>query len=123
MIKNFTDLETWKEAHKLTLKIYKVTKYFPKEEMFGLISQIRRAVISIESNIAEGFARFHYKDRLNFYFQARGSVSEVESQLITSKDLGFLNEVEFNEIFDQSEKVGMILSGLIRSTEKLSKIK
>ncbi len=121
MIKNFTDLEAWKEAHKLTLLIYKVTRNFPKEEMFGLISQIRRAAISIESNIAEGFARFHYKDRVNFYFQARGSVSEVESQSITSKDLGYLKENEFKEIFSQSEKAGIILSGLIRSTENLSK--
>ena len=123
MIKNFTDLEAWRESHKLTLLIYKVTKDFPKEEMFGLISQIRRAVISIESNIAEGFARFHYKDRLNFYYQARGSVSEVESQSITSKDLGYIKEKEFQEIFDQAEKVGRILSGLIRSTESFSKIK
>lgn len=121
MIKNFTDLEAWKEAHKLTLLIYKITNSFPKEEMFGLISQIRRAVISIESNIAEGFARFHYKDRLNFYFQARGSVSEVESQLITSKDLGYIKGKEFREILEQAEKVGRILSGLIRSTENLSK--
>ncbi len=114
-------MEAWQEAHRLTLLIYKTTKIFPKDETFGLISQIRRAVISIESNIAEGFARFHYKDRLNFYFQARGSVSEVESQSITSKDLGYLKEVEFKELFNQSEKVGMILSGLIRSTENLSK--
>ncbi len=123
MIKSFTDLESWKEAHKLTLLVYKVTKQFPKEELWGLISQIRRAVVSIESNIAEGFARFHYKDRLNFYFQARGSVSEVVSQLITSKDLGYLSNEDFTEIFTQSEKTGMILSGLIRSTENLSKLK
>lgn len=120
MIKSFTDLEVWKEAHKLTLLIYKFTKNFPKEEAFGLIAQIRRAVVSIESCIAEGFARFHYKDRLNFYYNARGSVSEVESQSITSRDLGYLKESQFGEIFSQSEKVGMILSGLIRSTERLS---
>jgi len=120
MIKNFTDLEAWKESHKLTLLIYKTTKNFPKEEMFGLISQIRRAVISIESNIAEGFARFHYKDRLNFYFQARGSIGEVESQSITAKDLGYLTGVEFEQIYNQAEKAGIILSGLIRSTESLS---
>ena len=123
MIRNFTDLEAWKDAHKLTLLIYKVTKNFPKEEIFGLVSQIRRAVISVESNIAEGFARFHYKDRLNFYFQSRGSISEVESQSITSKDLGYMKESEFKEIFDQAEKVGRILSGLIRSTDELSKKK
>ncbi len=121
MIKNFTDLEAWKEAHKLTLLIYKITKGFPKDETFGLISQTRRASVSIESNIAEGFARFHYKDRLNFYFQARGSVSEIESQLITSKDLDYIKKKEFEEIYGQAEKVGRILSGLIRSTEILSR--
>ncbi|MFH1863520.1 MAG: four helix bundle protein [bacterium] len=121
MIKNFTDLDVWKEAHKLTLLVYKETKTFPKDEMFGLISQIRRAVVSIESCIAEGFARYHYKDRLNFYYDARGSVAEVESQAITSRDLGYLSESQFKEIFNQSERVGVILSGLIRSTESLSK--
>lgn len=120
MIKNFTDLEVWKEAHKLTLLIYKVTKTYPKEEMFGLISQIRRSAVSVESCIAEGFARFHYKDRLNFYYQSRGSISEIESQLITSKDLEYINKNEFEVIFDQAEKTGRILSGLIRSTENLS---
>lgn len=121
MIKNFTDLDVWKEAHKLTLLVYKETKTFPKDEMFGLISQIRRAVVSIESCIAEGFARYHYKDRLNFYYDARGSVSEVESQIITAKDLGYLTGTLFEEIFKQAEKVGVILSGLIRSTERLSR--
>ena len=120
MIKNFTDLEVWKEAHKLTLLIYRVTKTYPKEEMFGLISQIRRSAVSVESCIAEGFARFHYKDRLNFYYQSRGSISEIESQLITSKDLEYINKNEFETIFDQAEKTGRILSGLIRSTENLS---
>ncbi len=123
MIKNFTDLEAWKEAHKLTLLIYRITKFFPKGEMFGLVSQLRRAVVSIESCIAEGFARFHYKDRLNFYYDARGSVAEVESQTITSLDLEYLNKREYGEIFDQAEKTGRILSGLIRSTEILSKKK
>ena len=123
MIKNFTDLDVWKEAHKLTLLVYKETKTFPKDEMFGLVSQIRRAVVSIESCIAEGFARYHYKDRLNFYYDARGSVAEVESQAITAKDLKYLTELEFNEIFNQAEKVGVILSGLIRSTENLSRKK
>jgi four helix bundle protein len=120
MIKNFTDLEVWKEAHKLTLLIYKTTKTYPKEETFGLISQIRRSAVSVESCIAEGFARFHYKDRLNFYYQSRGSISEIESQLITSKDLRYIKESEFELIFNQAEKTGRVLSGLIRSTENLS---
>ena len=67
MIKNFTDLEAWKEAHALTLLVYMATKEFPKEESYGLTSQLRRASISVESCIAEGFARYHYKDRVQFY--------------------------------------------------------
>lgn len=123
MIKSFTDLLAWKETHKLTLLVYKVTKSFPKSETYGITSQIRRAVISIESCIAEGFSRFHYKDRLVFYYDARGSVAEVESQAITSRDLGYLDEEAFKEIFEQAEKVGRILNGLIKSTGNLSKKK
>lgn len=121
MICKFTDLDAWKEAHKLTLLVYEVTLKFPKSEMYGLVSQLRRASISIESCIAEGFSRYHYKDRLNFYFDARGSVSEVQSEIIDAKDLKYIATDSFKIIFNQSEKVGIILGGLIRSTENLSK--
>lgn len=122
-IEKFTDLDVWKEAHKLTLLVYKCTKFFPKSELFGLTSQIRRAVVSIESCIAEGFSRFHYKDRLTFYFDSRGSIAEVQTQSITAKDLGYINVNQFEEIMKQTEKVAVILGGLIRSTEVLSKKK
>lgn len=121
-ITQFCDLNAWKESHVLTIQVYKATQTFPKEEMFGLIMQIRRAVISIESCIAEGFNRYHYKDRLNFYYDARGSLGEVQSQLVTARDLSFITEEIFNEIFNQAKKVNVILGGLIRSTENLSKI-
>lgn len=120
LIKKFTDLDVWKEAHKLTLLIYKYTKNFPKSEVFGLSSQLRRAVVSIESCIAEGFSRFYYKDRLNFYYDARGSIAEIQTQTITSRDLKYLDNQSFEEIINQSEKVGVILGGLIRSTEGLA---
>ena len=120
-ISRFTDLEAWREAHKLTLFVYKVTQNFPKTEIYGLTSQLRRAAVSIESCIAEGFCRYHYKDRLNFYYDARGSVGEVQSQTIDAKDLDFVDEKIFKQVFDQAEKVGVILGGLIRSTESLSK--
>lgn len=123
LIQKFTDLEVWKESHKLTLLVYRFTKNFPKDEAFGLTSQIRRAVVSIESNIAEGFSRFHFKDRLNFYYQSRGSTSEVQTQLIITKDLKYITQIEFSEAFDLSQKVLIILSGLIKSTENLSKFK
>jgi len=119
-IKKFTDLEVWKEAHNLTLQIYKITKNFPKEEQYGLTSQIRRAAISVESCIAEGFSRFHYKDRAKFYYNSRGSLSEVETQLRIAKDLSFIKEKEFFELLPNIEKVGIILGGLIRATERLS---
>lgn len=122
-IQKFTDLEVWKESHKLTLLVYNFTKNFPKDETFGLTSQIRRAVVSIESNIAEGFSRYHFKDRLNFYYQSRGSASEVQTQLIIAKDLEYITQIEFLEAFNLSQKVLIILSGLIRSTEALSKNK
>lgn len=121
VINKFTDLVAWKEAHKLTLLVYKITQVFPKSEIYGLTSQLRRAVVSIESCIAEGFCRFHYKDRLNFYYDARGSVGEVQSQMIDARDLNFTDEKLFKQVFDQVEKVGVILGGLIRSTENLSK--
>ena len=86
----FTDLNAWKEAHKLTILIYKITSKFPRSELYGLTSQLRRAAVSIESCLAEGFCRFHYKERLNFYYDGRGSVGEVQSELIDAKDLEFL---------------------------------
>ena len=119
-IKHFTDLDAWREAHRLTLLVYKVTYNFPKDEIYGLTSQIRRAAVSIESCIAEGFCRFHYKERLNFYYDSRGSIGEVQSQIIDAKDLGFVDEDSYKEIYVQAEKVGLILGGLIRKTENLS---
>jgi four helix bundle protein len=123
LIQKFTDLEAWKQAHKLTLLVYKYSKTFPKSETFGLTSQLRRASVSVESCIAEGFSRYHYKDRLNFYYDARGSLSEIQSQSITAKDLKYLSEKEFGEIFGQAQKTLIILSGLIKSTERLIKDK
>jgi four helix bundle protein len=70
-IRYFTDLDAWQEAHRLVLAIYKLTNKFPSEERFGLIDQLRRATLSITANVAEGFSRFHYKERLKFYYNAR----------------------------------------------------
>jgi four helix bundle protein len=120
VIIKFTDLDVWQEAHKLTLFIYKITNKFPKTERYGLISQLRRAAVSVEACIAEGFSRFHYKDRLNFYYDARGSLGEVESEIIDAKDLEFITKDDFKTIAIQIETTGKILGGLIRSTEKLS---
>ena len=119
-IKKFTDLIAWQEAHKLTLLIYEVTKFFPAAENFNLTSQMRRAAVSIESCIAEGFCRFHYRERLQFYYDARGSLGEVTSQSITASELKFVNLTNNQRIMNQVEKTSVVLGGLIRETEKRS---
>jgi len=118
-IEKFTDLDAWQLSHELVLMIYEVTNNFPTEEKFGLTSQLRRAVISITSNIAEGFSRFYFGDKLRFYYNARGSLSEVESQLITAKDVGLLDEERFGELMERVQRVEIVINGLIRSTKGL----
>jgi len=86
-INNFYELDAWKKGYILVLEIYKITKEFPKEELYGIVSQLRRAASSITANISEGFARYHYKDKVRFYHQARGSAAEVQNFLILASDL------------------------------------
>lgn len=122
-ITTFFDLKAWQEAHSLTLAVYKITKAFPSQEQFGIISQLRRAVSSIGANIAEGFGRFHYKDRGKFYYQARGSCAEVQNFLALSRDLTYISREEYQRLFQLSENVAQLINGLIRATEKLAKQK
>ncbi len=95
MRKDFKELLVWQQAHLLTLEVYRVTQQFPQEERFGLSNQLRRAVVSVESNIAEGSARNTSRDFLQFLFVARGSLAEVEVQLLIAKDLGYITDDEF----------------------------
>jgi four helix bundle protein len=92
--KTFEDLEVWQKSRELTLSIYQLTKKFPAEELYGLVSQMRRASISVSSNIAEGFARRQAKDKERFYVIASASLSELLSQLIVSEDLGYITPNE-----------------------------
>jgi len=117
-IKNFYDLDAWQEGRKLTRIIYADTKKFPKEELFGLTSQIRRASVSIIANIAEGFGRNSIKEKLNFYNMAHGSLTEVQSHLFVATDLEYLSKDRSKEVFMETHRVQMILVGLIRSTKK-----
>lgn len=117
-IKSFTDLNAWKEGHKLVLMVYDITKAFPKEEMFGLVSQMRRCVVSITSNIAEGFGRRSYKEKAQFYSISRGSLTELQNQLLISKDIKFISREEFSNIANQSVKTHKIINGLITSSKK-----
>ncbi len=118
-IESFTDLNAWKEAHKLVLMIYKMTKSFPKEEIFALTSQIRRAAVSIVSNIAEGFSRRSQPDKRQFYAIALGSLTETQSQLLISRDLSYLPNDDFNLIANQSVVVSKLINGLIKSVSPI----
>jgi four helix bundle protein len=118
-IKSFTDLDAWKKGHELALTIYKITQQFPKEEMFGLISQLRRAAVSITSNIAEGFSRQSFKEKVQFYSMALGSVTEVQNQLLISRDIGYLTNVDFIKLADLTIDVNKITNGLIKKSRTM----
>ena len=120
-IQKFTDLLVWQESHKLVLMIYQATKNFPKEELFGLTSQLRRAAVSITSNIAEGFSRQGYKEKLQFYYMALGSLTESQNQLLIAKDLNYLEQIEFNKIAKQSISVHKLLNGFVAKTKTFVK--
>jgi four helix bundle protein len=109
----FTDLEAWKESRILVKMTYTSLRSFPKDEIFGLQSQIKRSVISLPSNIAEGSGRNHKKDSLQFFYIARGSAYELETQLYLSFDLSFINKETLDELSLQLEKVRKLLAGLI----------
>ncbi len=118
-IKSFTQLNAWREAHFLVLEIYKLTKDFPREEQFGLTNQIRRAVVSITSNIAEGFSRNSYKEKSQFYSMALGSLSEVQNQSLVARDLSYITQAEFKKIADQTIIVSKLLNGLIKNSKTM----
>ena len=117
-IKNFYNLTVWKKAHELTLKIYKATRKFPKDELYGLVSQLRRAVSSIAANIAEGFERYYFKDKIRFYYQARGSAAEVQNFLLLSRDLNFISSEECQTFFTEADEVRRLINSLINAIEK-----
>ena len=119
-VKNFYDLEVWKKAHELTLAIYIMTRSFPQDELYGIVSQIRRAASSVSANIAEGFERYHFKEKIRFYYQARGPVAEVENFLLLAKDLHFIEELLLQKLMHETEQVRKLINGLIRSIERQS---
>ena len=118
-IVDFTSLDAWKAAHDLTLKIYRWTASFPDTERYGLVSQMRRAAVSIESNLAEGFGRFHPDDKKKFYIMARASCTELQCQIMISRDLLLLASENAKEGLALSKKVQQMINGLIRSMRNI----
>jgi len=115
VVRTFRDLVVWPKAMDLVTEIYRVTQKFPKEEIFGLISQLRRAAVSVPSNIAEGQGRLTEKEFRQFLGNARGSLAEVETQIIIAKNLGFLDDPDFDNLSTMIAEVGRVLNGLLAS--------
>ncbi len=116
-VATFRDLLVWKKGHILVVSTYKLTTNFPTSEQFGLTNQIRRAAVSITSNIAEGFSRRGINEKIQFYYMAHGSLSELENQLQIAKDIHYLNEDNYLEINSLMLETGKLLNSLINKTK------
>lgn len=109
MTQSFEDVIAWKKAHTFVLLVYKTTRRFPDDEKFGLTSQFRRAAVSIEANIAEGYRKLGKQDKLRFFNISQGSLSECKDYIILSRDLEYINTQQYQELWDASEEAGRLL--------------
>ena len=118
MLKNYKELKVWQKSYQLCLKIYKITKRFPNEERYGLTSQIRRAAVSVPSNIAEGYGRKTTPEYIRFLYIAYGSNCEMETQILLSEDLGYIETDKLEILQIGIGEVERMLKALIKSLEK-----
>ena len=116
-IKNLEDLEAWQEARKLCAGIYKITKKFPESEKYNITKHLRESGRGTMGNIGEGFARYFYKESMQFYDVARGCLGEIRSDIYLSHDLGYIKEKILNRFIKQIEKVDNKIGGLIAQTK------
>ena len=117
MLKNYKELKVWQKAYNLCIAVYKITKTFPKEELYGLTSQMRRAALSVPCNIAEGYGRKTTPEYIRFLFIAYGSNCELETQILISGDLGFMKAEELEKLQTDMGEVERMLKALIKSME------
>jgi four helix bundle protein len=118
MVSHYRELKVWQKGMELVTLVYKVTTGFPKEEMYGLTAQIRRSVVSLPSNIAEGAARDTTRDFLRFISITHGSLAELETQLLIAGNLGFLNTDKLSPLEQMMSEIGRMLNGLQRSLQE-----
>lgn len=118
-IRNFEDLDVWQLGKELTLKVYGLTNSFPKEEIYGLTSQLKRAALSVPANISEGFGRYHFMDKAKFYLNARGSLYELKSHLLIAKELGFIRAETSDGAFQIIDELSLKVNNLINRTRNL----
>ncbi|MFQ5667701.1 MAG: four helix bundle protein [Candidatus Binatia bacterium] len=112
-IRDFRDLEVWRLGKQLVLLTYRLTESFPASEMYGLTSQMRRAAVSIPGNIAEGFGRYHYMDRVKFLLNARGSLNELKSHLLIARELQFVEDGPAHTVRERLDTLSVKLNNLI----------
>ena len=117
-MKDFRTLKVWQKAHQFALAVYKTTKDFPREELYGLTSQIRRSSMSIPTNIAEGSGRFTDKDFARFLQISMGSASEAEYQLLLARDLGFMDDDHYTTLHNQVEEIKRILASFLKTLRR-----
>ncbi|MBW2039666.1 MAG: four helix bundle protein [Deltaproteobacteria bacterium] len=117
MLKNYKELKVWQKAYQLCINLYKITKGFPKEERYGLTSQIRRAAVSVPSNIAEGYGRKTTQEYMQSLYIAYGSNCELETQIMLSSDLGYIKPDDFRALQKNIGEGERMLKALIRSLE------
>lgn len=115
IFRSYQDLEVWQKAMALAKEVYQATANFPSEERFGLVNQMRRAAVSIPSNLAEGHSRSSTNEFRRFIFIAKGSAAELETQIILSTDLEYLEEQAKDSLLDQLSRIGRMLRGLSKS--------
>ena len=113
-IKNFRDLDVWKLGKKIVLEVYRATKEFPKEELYGLVGQMRRAALSIPSNVAEGFNRVHNREYRQFLFVALGSCAELETEVEVASELGYLTQADRDQFLGDLDHESRMLRNLIK---------
>ena len=122
MATDYKELRVWKEAMILVREVYRVTRSFPKDELFGLTSQMRRAAVSVPSNIAEGRGRYSQREFAQFLYRARGSLLELETQILISGDLGHTNETVCQQLGDRTRQLARTLNGLINRVQEANGI-
>ena len=115
MIKSFRDMQVWRDSMEIAVEIFEISNSFPKKEDYSITSQIRRSATSISANIAEAYGRFHTKDKINFYYFARGSATETQSHLIYCKKVNYLNSEVVNQLVSELEGISKSLNKIIKT--------
>src|SRR3990167_2631666 len=121
MADDFKKLKIWQQSHELMLKVYEITTRFPKEETYNLISQLRRAALSVPANIAEAQGRYHYAESIHFLYNARGSAEEVRSLIAAAYDLSYIDNTVYTQLEEDYSGLIMGINSFIKSLRKQAK--